>query len=116
MSKERQITAILFTILCCAFTKVQSGNRMALDSVLCLGLPVVEVATIDSIEPTGEYVDAPEGFFGRTVLNAMNVPGRLRVWRPDGILLGFGGQTALNCGNSPKARSTGSMLKATTSL
>ena len=62
----------------------QTGTRMELDSVLCLGLPVVEVVTEDSIEPTAEQAEKPEGTSGQSVVNATKVPGRLRIWSPAG--------------------------------
>lgn len=56
-------------------------------TLLPLGLPVAEVVTVDSIEPTYEEAVKPDSFVtGLTIMNATKVPGRLRVWEPDGNL------------------------------
>lgn len=42
-----------------------------------IGLPLIEVVTVDSVMPTCDYVEAPEGSLGRSIINATKVPGRL---------------------------------------
>lgn len=45
-----------------------------------VGLPLVEIVTIDGEEPTCDYISPPEGISGLTIDNATKVPGRLRKW------------------------------------
>lgn len=50
-----------------------------LGTIRSLGLPMVEISTIDSVMPTCDYVDHPDGAFGKGITNATKVPGRLVV-------------------------------------
>ena len=79
---------ILCLVFCTVATSVAAQPlHMALDEVLELGLPVVEVVTVDSIEPTAERIEAPDYCpVGRSITNATKVPGRLAVWEADGRL------------------------------
>ena len=43
------------------------------------GLPVVEIETIDHEWPTAEYVSAPSGYSGKSIINATKVPGRMVI-------------------------------------
>ena len=59
---------------------------MRLSDMVSKGLPVLCVGTIDSEEPTCEYVTAPPGCLGRTIRNATKVPGRMVIYqRIDGV-------------------------------
>ena len=77
----------LGVIVCCLTTARAQVARMTLEEVLTLGLPVVEVVTVDSIEPTAECIEAPDYCpVGRSITNVTKVPGRLAVWEADGRL------------------------------
>lgn len=58
-------------------------HRMTLEEVLALGLPVVEVVTVDSVMPTATPIDHPEGASGFSVTDATKVPGRVSIWMPN---------------------------------
>lgn len=49
-----------------------------------LGLPIVEVVTVDGEEPTADSVDAPEGSIGTSITNATKVPGSVNIYNADG--------------------------------
>ena len=85
--KNLRGSLFLGVIFCCLTTACAQVARMTLEEVLTLGLPVVEVVTVDSIEPTAELIEAPDYCpVGRSITNATKVPGRLAVWEVDGRL------------------------------
>ena len=57
----------------------RGGEPVSSSLSLCrsLGIPVVEVFTVDEEEPTYEDFDAPEGCLGGSIRNAVKVPGRV---------------------------------------
>ncbi len=57
-----------------------------LASTISLGLPVLDIATVDAEEPTCDRVSAPEGSIGAGITNATKVPGYVRRYEPDGLL------------------------------
>ena len=67
------------TLAFCASTihAAAQFQKMSLKEVLGLGLPVVEVVTVDSVMPTATPVDHPEGGSGFSVTDATKVPGQL---------------------------------------
>ena len=60
------------------------------DFIQAIGLPVVTIETVDSEEPTCEYVDHPEGMAGYSIRNATKVPGRLTITLGDELLYDSG--------------------------
>lgn len=84
---KRSRTFLCLGVLVCGTFPAQTQVRMTLDEVLTLGLPVVEVVTVDSIEPTAECIEAPEYCpVGSSITNVTTVPGSLNVWEADGRL------------------------------
>lgn len=84
---KRSRTFLCLGVLVCGTFPAQTQVRMPLDEVLTLGLPVVEVVAVDSIEPTAERIEAPEYCpVGRSITNVTTVPGSLNVWEADGRL------------------------------
>ena len=55
-----------------------------------LGIPVVEVFTVDEEEPTYEEIDAPEGCLGGSIRNAVKVSGRVTMSDTTGVLFDSG--------------------------
>lgn len=51
-----------------------------LDSIFGLGLPVLDIETVNHEEPTCEIVAHPEGCMGSGIKNATKVPGRLNIY------------------------------------
>ena len=63
----------------------QVSPHIPLDSVLRLGLPVVEIMTVNGEEPTAEEAVKPDKrCSGRTITNATKVPGQIVVWSASG--------------------------------
>lgn len=65
---------------------VFSQEGFTFDEVLSLGLPVVNVSTIDEEEPTADKVSCPPGAMGAGITNATKVPGAVTVYSPDGTV------------------------------
>lgn len=55
------------------------------NSIFRMGLPVFDIHTVDSIEPTCDYVKAPAGSMGGGITNATKVPGSLDIYFTDSI-------------------------------
>ena len=47
--------------------------------IAAIGLPLVEIETVDFEEPTYEKANKPEGMLGNTIINATSVPGKMRI-------------------------------------
>ena len=54
-------------------------SMMVLSDIISKGLPVLYIQTVDSEEPTCDYVSAPAGCMGKSITNATKVPGRLTI-------------------------------------
>lgn len=80
------ISVLAVCWICIDASAQTTDRRMTLEEALLLGLPVVEVATVDGEEPTATPIDPPEGCIGASITNATHVPGRLRLWSPEGTL------------------------------
>lgn len=65
---------------------------------------MVEISTVNMKEPTADPVDAPEGLWGGTITNAIKVPGRIRMWMPDGSLAFDSGDYSSDSGMTIKIR------------
>ena len=75
----------VFSLLCLGATA--QSRKMNLSEALMLGLPVVEIKTVDGVEPKADPIDPPEGCIGASITNATKVTGSLRLWAPDSTLL-----------------------------
>ncbi len=62
-----------------------------------LGLPLVEITTVNGEEPTCDYVVAPEGENGQSIINATKVPGR--------VVVSFEGVVRFDSGNYKQGES-----------
>lgn len=56
-------------------------TMMVLSDIISKGLPVLYIQTVDSEEPTCDYVSAPAGCMGKTIANATKVPGRMVIYQ-----------------------------------
>ena len=56
-------------------------SMMVLEDIISKGLPVLYIQTVDSEEPTCDYVSAPPGCMGKTIANATKVPGRMIIYQ-----------------------------------
>lgn len=67
----------IILILLTFATKARSNTD--LDTIIGLGLPVVEISTLNGEEPWCDTVESPEGCMGQGITNANKVMGRLRI-------------------------------------
>lgn len=58
-----------------------------IDGILELGLPVIDIVTVDGQEPVCDYISHPEGSWGESITNAVKVPGSVTVYNPDGTVV-----------------------------
>ncbi len=85
-------TFLFFFPFSCLFAQTKENDpgltpSPALEEALLLGLPVVEIITIDGEEPTADPIDCPEGSMGAGITNATKVPGSVTVYAPDGSVM-----------------------------
>ena len=84
--------AFLFLMICATWcglelkadtsSMIAVGDTMiVLDDIISKGLPVLYIQTVDSEEPTCDYVSAPAGCMGKTIANATKVPGRMIIYQ-----------------------------------
>lgn len=57
-----------------------------ISEILKMGLPILEVETIDGQEPKCDRIDPPEGSWGVGITNAVKVPGSVRRIEKDGTI------------------------------
>ena len=57
----------------------KASCNIDLDTIVGLGLPVVEISTLNGEEPWCDTVESPEGCMGQGITNANKVMGRLRI-------------------------------------
>lgn len=61
-------------------------TQPTLASVLALGLPVLDINTVDGIEPSCEMISAPPGCNGTGITNAEKINGSIRRLETDGSI------------------------------
>lgn len=71
-----RIYSLLLLLLPAMLTQAYNYD---LTSIRKLGLPVVEISTVNGEMPTCEYVTHPEGSMGQSITNAKKVKGRLCI-------------------------------------
>lgn len=81
---------ILLTLAALAYSLFVQAQEVTLDSLRKIGLPVVIVETINSEEPTCEYLTPDEGFPGYSIRNETKVPGRVKVIEGDSTIYDSG--------------------------
>ena len=69
----------LFVVLQVMTMPALAQREQDLQTILGLGLPVVDVTTEDGEEPTCDLVEPPEGCMGQGITNMNKVKGRLRI-------------------------------------
>lgn len=69
-----------------------------------IAVPVLEIITVDGVEPTGESVNAPTGCVGVAFVNNEYVPGRLRIILQGDTLYDSGNYLASKSGMRVKIR------------
>lgn len=88
MKRSAFLFLIVFAAWCCQEAKADTSSMVAvgdsmmpLTDIIRLGLPLLNIETVDSEEPTCEYVSAPSGCMGMTIRNATKVPGRITMYQ-----------------------------------
>ena len=82
-----RIILLLFTyILPC----VSYAQTIMSEQLRAIGLPLIEITTVDGEEPSCDYVEHPEGATGSSITNATKVPGRCVIWLGENCLYDSG--------------------------
>ena len=77
----KQFLLILFIVFIVpSLSRGEETGSPSVSLLQTIGLPVVEVITVDEEEPTYEDADAPDGCLGGSIRNAVKVPGRVLMY------------------------------------
>ena len=79
-----------FIFFLCFISLDISASLPTKEELLHAGIPLVEITTINSEEPTCDYVSAPEGAVGESIANATKVGGRMKIWMGEDLLYDSG--------------------------
>ena len=80
---------LLLSLSVISFSQVMAETDVS-SSVRSLGLPVLDITTNNGEEPTCDFVFAPEGAFGISIINNNKVPGRVVLKEKGQILFDSG--------------------------
>lgn len=69
---------------------LQAQTDFSLENIRKIGLPIVDITTVDGEEPTCEYITHPEGSFGEGITNATKVPCRIVIMNNNDTLYNSG--------------------------
>jgi len=118
----KRITCLLVLVLACcvksfadtsATVSVGDSYQLTLSQVIGYGLPVLNIETIDSVEPTCERVYAPAGSWGSTI-NSEKAPGRMVMYKRinglDSVLYDSGDYVKNESGMTIKVRGNSSAV------
>ena len=84
MPRKIIVRTLLTLIACIAVTTARAGDLIR--ETLELGLPVLDVETVNHEFPTCDFVSPPAGCWGSAITNCTKVPGSLRLYDSDGTL------------------------------
>lgn len=62
----------------------------SIENIKKIGLPIVNISTVDGEEPTCDFVTHPEGSFGESITNTNKVPCRIVITKGDEMLYDSG--------------------------
>ena len=71
--------SLLSLFVVCIFSHLQAQTDISFDDISQIGLPVVNITTVNGEEPTCDYVESPEGCMGESITNATKVPCRIVI-------------------------------------
>ena len=80
-----QVIKTLLTIVACLIVTTAAYGDV-LEETLKLGLPVIDVQTVNGEFPSCDFVNPPAGCWGAAITNCTKVPGSIRVYGSDGTL------------------------------
>ena len=88
----------------CTATTAETKINSSVATVVCTGLPVVQIDTVDSEEPTADQVSPPAGCYGAGLKNATKVPARMRLHNAGTIVYDSGEYVKKESGLTIKLR------------
>ena len=90
----------------------QNPWSMTLEEVVNMGMPVINVTTIEDRFPTYDQIYPPEGCIGTTIANKEKLPGRIQRIEPDGtVSYDSGPYVDSESGMTIRIRGNGSALR-----
>lgn len=86
-SHNKIIILIVFIIIS---LNLSAQTDFSIENIKKIGLPVVNISTVDGEEPTCDFVTHPEGSFGESITNTNKVPCRIVITKGNEMLYDSG--------------------------
>lgn len=86
-SRSKIVSFIVFAI---ASLNLSAQTDFSIENIKKIGLPVINIITVDGEEPTCDFVTHPEGSFGEGITNTNKVPCRIVITKGDETLYNSG--------------------------
>lgn len=88
MTLHKSYIRILFLTIISFFFHLSGYaiKNWSFEEIISLKLPILVLNTIDSEEPTCDYVGSPPGSMGGSITNETKVPGSIKLYSSDGNL------------------------------
>ena len=96
--------SVLLFILFITATATRADDKISLQQVYDINLPVIEIETVDGELPTFDVVFHPDGAMGVSITNATKVPARLRMVKGKDVLYDSGDYQEKESGITIKVR------------
>lgn len=88
---KKKIFLLMLLFLTCLPSVVTAGDfHPSAAELLATGLTLVQIETVDGVEPTCDMVQAPEGCWGTGTTNKTKVPARMTLQRGETVLYDSG--------------------------
>ena len=81
---------VIFAVFAIVSAKLNAQTDFSIENIKKIGLPIVNISTVDGEEPTCEFVTHPEGSYGEGITNTNKVPCRIIVTKGDETLYDSG--------------------------
>ena len=75
------ILFLLIAISAFGYSHIYAQTDFSIENISQIGLPVVNIITVDGVEPTCDYVTHPEGSMGEGITNNKKVPCRIVIFK-----------------------------------
>ena len=76
---EKDVIVKVFISFCLIANTILPARAQSRQEILDLGMPLMEITTVNEEEPSFIGIFAPEGCIGKTITQVTKVPGRVKI-------------------------------------
>ena len=76
---EKDVIIKVFISFCLIANTILPARAQSRQEILDLGMPLMEITTVNEEEPSFIGIFAPEGCIGKTITQVAKVPGRVKI-------------------------------------